>query len=127
VTRPWPPVPRMKNTVKLEAEFVDTVIEMAQALGWLVAHFRPGRTAKGWVTPMQGNPGFPDLVLVHPKQHRVLMAECKSHNGRLTEAQTAWLTALRAAGIEAFVWRPDHMDQVRELLSGGDYRRERGG
>ena len=75
-----------------EAQFTTIVIEMAKALGWLVYHQRPARTAKGWRTALQGHAGFPDLVLA--KDGRVIFAELKSAKGRLSDAQKGWLEAL---------------------------------
>lgn len=108
-----------------EADFSRTVVELAQLLGWRVAHFRPGLTsrvdAKGkpvWVTPVQAEgKGFPDLVLV--KGERLLFAELKSATGKLTPEQQAWLDALRQVpGIEAYVWRPTYWYAVEIALRG---------
>jgi len=46
-----------------EQQLLDAIVQAAKLHGWMVAHFRPALTAKGWRTPMQGDPGFPDLVL----------------------------------------------------------------
>lgn len=54
--------------------------------------------------------GFPDLVLVGPQG--TLFRELKTETGRTSGAQEHWLTALRAAGQDAGVWRPS------SLLSG---------
>src|SRR5437763_860370 len=65
-----------------EAAFTRQVIALARLRGWRAAHFRPGRTARGWRTPVQGEGvGFLDLVLV---RGRVVWAELKSARGRLT-------------------------------------------
>ena len=111
---------------KTEAQFTREVIELAQGFGWLVAHFRPGMTSRVnsqgkqvWVTPMQGNPGFPDLVLV--KSPRLIFAELKREGAKPTEPQRAWLEALEAGGCrdwEVYVWRPRDMETIREILFG---------
>ncbi len=57
-----------------EDNFQQTIIEMAQWLGWKVAHFRTARKADGtWYTPVEADgEGFPDLVLVHEAQRRLI-------------------------------------------------------
>src|SRR5215217_4018452 len=46
-----------------EAECQATIIEAARVLGYRVAHFRAARTMHGWRTPLQGDAGWPDLVI----------------------------------------------------------------
>lgn len=75
-----------------ERELQDAVIELAKLLGWKAAHFRPARTGKGWRTPMQGDPGFPDVVLA--REGRVLFLELKAERGKLSFSQEQWLEAL---------------------------------
>lgn len=89
-----------------EAALLDAVLQFAGVLGYRTYHARPGRTAHGWRTPVQGDgAGFPDLVLVGCQ--RVIFAELKAARGRLRPEQVAWLAALRDAGAECSVWRPD--------------------
>jgi hypothetical protein len=104
-----------------EDQLKDAVIEMAQTFGWLVHHDRPARTEKGWRTAIQGDPGFPDLVLA--RRGMVLVSELKRDTGGLSDEQKAWLYALggtshwdgdgwlikpRASGggLAVGVWRP---------------------
>lgn len=71
-----------------EADFQRTVIDAAQALGWMCAHFRPAQTAQGWRTAVSADgKGFPDLVLV---RDRVLFIELKADRGKQTADQRAW-------------------------------------
>lgn len=93
-----------------EAELQSVVIELAQLKGWLVHHDRPARTAKGWRTPIQGTPGFPDLVLA--RNGRVIFAELKSERGAMRGDQLRWMRELavedvRGADVELEVWRPE--------------------
>jgi hypothetical protein len=82
----------------------DAVIAAAQRLSYLVAHFRPGQTARGWRTPVSADgAGFPDLVMI--RGSRLIVAECKSPRGRLSPEQDRWLAAFRAAGVETWVVR----------------------
>jgi hypothetical protein len=79
------------------------VIDLAHALGWLVAHFRPAQTMKGWRTAVSADgKGFPDLVLV--KGTRLIFAEVKAGGSSPTLEQRAWLTALAGTGVETYVW-----------------------
>lgn len=99
-----------------EAEFQKQVIELAHTFGWLCAHFRTALTTRGWRTAVQGDgAGFPDCVLV---KDRVIFAELKRVGGKPTEAQTAWLDAIRAAGVEAYLWTPDSWPAIIHVLTG---------
>ena len=98
-----------------ESSFQKAIIEYAQRLGYRVAHFRPARTKRGnWITPVAADgAGFPDLVLVGEK---VVYLEVKAQKGRVSAKQTAWIEALRAAGQEAYVVRPDDWDFIEDVL-----------
>lgn len=104
-----------------ESEFQRQVVQLARLWGWRVAHFRPARNGRGgWLTPVAADgAGFPDLVLVHPKRHLLAFAELKSDNGRIRPEQEEWLADLRAAGIEAFVWRPRDWGKIESFLREG--------
>lgn len=93
----------------------DTVIQTAQLLGWRVAHFRAVETKRrGWQVPVAADgEGFPDLVLV---RERVVVAELKSGEGRVSDRQRAWLEWFAYAGAEAYVWRDDDFDAVVATL-----------
>lgn len=96
-----------------EDEFQKQVIELAQKRGWHVAHFRPARVIrKGketWRTPVEGDKGFPDLVLA--RDRIVIHAELKSDSGVVSPEQHAWLMAL--GGV---VWRPKSWPTIEEIL-----------
>jgi len=89
-----------------EATLQAQVLEAARLLGWLVYHTHDSRRSQ---------PGFPDLVLVHPGKRRVLYRELKTQKGRIRPQQQVWLDALAAAGQDAGVWRP------ADWLDGGAY------
>lgn len=100
-----------------ERAFQDAVVAAAGWHGWLVHHCRPGRNRAGAVsTPIQGDVGFPDLVLVHPSRG-TMFAELKSATGRLTPAQQAWHAALYQAGSECHVWRPVDWPAIMKRLA----------
>lgn len=100
-----------------ERQFQDRVIAEARLRGWLVAHFRPLMNRHGkWSTAMQGDPGFPDLVMARPP--RLIFAELKSDKGKTSPAQDAWLAALRGQiDAEVYLWRPDDADYITQVLA----------
>ena len=93
-----------------EADLLAVVIELAQRLGWLVAHQRPAMTRRGWRTAIQGDAGFPDLILVRGATDRLpsslLAVELKSDRGKTTAEQDEWLRVLGICGARSMVWRP---------------------
>ena len=96
-----------------EGELKNTVIAMCRALHLLVAHFRPGKTEKGWRTPVEGDgAGFPDCVIVGPGG--LLFVELKADGKYPTVQQRTWLNALSDAGSPWAIWRPRDLRQ-REI------------
>jgi VRR-NUC domain len=101
-----------------ESVFQTAVIELAHLRGWMVHHCRPGATAGGrWATQIQGDPGFPDLVLArdrsddHPPE--LLFVELKRQQTGVTIAQGLWIRVLSEVAVaacdltvEVFLWRP---------------------
>jgi len=91
------------------------VRECARAFGWLVYHTRDSR---------RSDAGFPDLVLVRPP--RLIFAELKTEQGRLTAEQREWVALLDevwqaqrgtlSRAIEVYVWRPS--DWLRGEIEG---------
>lgn len=106
----------MKTVIETpEAAFQDWLIELACWLGWRVHAERPARTKDGWVTPVQGDPGWPDVVLL--KGSRCIVAELKSAKGRTTIDQDDWLEAFRQVpGIETYVFRPKDAELIERIL-----------
>ena len=60
--------------------------------------------------------GFPDLVLAHPGQKRVIFAELKSEKGLVTKYQQEWLDTLDACGQEVYLWGPGDIENIARLL-----------
>lgn len=58
--------------------------------------------------------GLPDLLLV--RRDRLIFAELKAEDGRLSEPQREWLAALRGASAEAYCWRPSDWQEVLAVL-----------
>ena len=104
-----------------ERDFQRAVVDLARLMGWRVHHTRPALTQRGrWLTPIQGDAGFPDLVLCRPP--RLIVAELKRVGGKPTAEQQGWLDALHAcAGVECYLWTPaDWNAVVRTLTEGGN-------
>lgn len=106
------PRPRLAS----EREYQQTIVRCAKDWGWRVMHTRPaiGRYGRYHV-PIQGDPGFPDLVLVH-RDVGVFFRELKVTT-ILTDDQTLWAQALLAAGAD---WRelrmPRDLDETCQWL-----------
>lgn len=62
--------------------------------------------------------GFPDLVMVHVRNKRVIFAEIKAMKGELSLEQRAWLWDLATAGAEVYVFNPANWNLVVDVLSG---------
>ena len=101
-----------------EAQFQEAVIEYAKARGWLVHAERPARSDKGWRTPVQGDAGFPDLVLA--RNGVVLLWELKSERGRPSEAQEKWIRAIEPKAQlmpRAIMLKPSNWPWIEEVLA----------
>ena len=101
-------IDRMGDGEDVNEKQLDAAVrELATLFGWLRYHTFDSRRSPR---------GFPDLVLVRPP--RLIAAELKAENGRLTAKQAEWLDALgRCPGIETYVWRPQDLDHVASMLS----------
>ena len=99
-----------------ERDFQAVVIAIAKHHGWMVFHPLPAQNGRGqWRTATQGDTGFPDLVLVHPKAG-IIFAELKSAIGKLSDRQQRWINTIIEAGGEAYVWRPSDLEQIKAIL-----------
>jgi hypothetical protein len=98
-----------------EAGFTATVLALAKIRGWHTLHIRPGRTDKGWRTPVQGDgKGFPDLLML--RGSRTIAAELKCGN-KATLEQTVWLQKFQLAGAQVFVWTPADWPEIERELA----------
>lgn len=88
-----------------ERGFLAAVREAAAWAGWLIYHTHDSRRSPA---------GFPDLVLV--RGTRVVFAELKTEQGRVTPAQRRWLDALAATSAEAYLWRPSDWSTIESTL-----------
>jgi hypothetical protein len=119
-----------KTTVKTinpikETDWQKTVIDLAQANGWKVAHFRGAwsKDGKRFVTPVAADgAGFPDLVLA--RRGRVIFIELKTEKGILSGDQLNWQYELYGKPGEMnwikhpeyFVWRPSDYEAIKGVL-----------
>jgi VRR-NUC domain len=92
-----------------EREFMASVVELARYSGYGCV-YHTHRSEKS-------SPGFPDLVLARTDPPDFLMAELKSDFGRLSPDQSLWLTTLRRAGVDVYLWAPKDMDEIVLRLS----------
>ncbi len=90
-----------------EAEFQQQVIDLFTMCGWsLIYHTHDSR---------RSSPGFPDLVMA--RAPRVIFAECKSEEGKLTSEQAKWLWELGACPdpVEVYCWRPSQWGEIESV------------
>lgn len=101
-----------------ENEFSTLVRDVARLAGWRGYHTYDSR---------RSNHGFPDWVFV--RNGRIVFAELKAENGRVSDAQREWLDELEKAegmtdphgyrgGVEVHLWRPSDWDAIVETLTG---------
>jgi hypothetical protein len=111
-------MPTAKPPAELERDFARWLNDAAKMFGWRFAHFRPARTKYGWVTPMEGDDGWPDYVLVRPP--RLIIAELKRlrRPSEVNLGQKVWLDQLDAVpGVEVYLWTPDQRDEILLCLA----------
>jgi len=90
-----------------ERDWRQTVVDYARLHGW--------RVYFAWRSD-HSPAGFPDLTLV--RGERLVFAELKRHDGKLTEPQEAWLADLgRVAGVAVFCWKPVDWPAVQAVLA----------
>ena len=96
-------IPKVNIT---EKAFAGDVAALAKMFGWRRYH-----TWRSIHSPA----GFPDEVLV--RGHRLIFAELKAQNGKVSTEQQAWLDDLKACGrAEVYVWRPADLQRIAEIL-----------
>jgi hypothetical protein len=102
-----------------EDDLLGAILDLCRLKHLHVHHCRPAKTERGWRTPIQGEPGFVDMVIVG--DNGVLFRELKADRGRLSAEQQQWLNRLAFARADAAVWRPAQLrdgtivDQLRAV------------
>lgn len=108
-----------------EAEWQQRITDTADTYGWLWYH-PPANLpyVKGGKRVQPVRKGFPDLVLMHERWHRLIFAELKDRVGKPSDEQLRWLRALAAcdgadgaARVETYLWRPADWPEVLGILS----------
>ena len=101
-----------------EADFQRQVTDLAELLGYQWAHFRPARPRRAGAPPSRDRlgKGWPDLVLIRERDHRLVVIEVKATGGRATADQKRVLDLFRAAGVETFVVWPNGFASIAEWL-----------
>jgi hypothetical protein len=94
-----------------EGHLLRAVVDLAHLHGCLVHHQRPARTATGWRSAIQGDPGWPDVVIAGPRG--LLVRELKTGSARASLDQVAWLSILVRGGVDVAVWRPEDLRSGR--------------
>src|SRR5213083_967778 len=98
-----------------EREFQRYVTDLARLHGWHVWHVpAPMRATKQgtWVGAKEAA-GLPDLVMLHNDPPRLIFAEIKGPDGRLTDIQRTFLRLARQVpGVEAHVFQPGLEDHI---------------
>ncbi len=89
-----------------ERDFQQVVTDLALLRGWCYYHTHDSRRSQA---------GWPDLALWKPG--RFMLREIKTDRGRLTVTQEAAIDGLRAAGVDADVWRPRDLNRIRAELA----------
>lgn len=99
-----------------ELECEATILEAAQIAGWRRHGERPAMSKKGHKTPIKGEAGWPDLILV--KGAQMVCVELKRWPRTPDPAQIAWLEKLdKIPGVVALVlWVPEQMDEFNAQL-----------
>lgn len=107
---------RAKGERATEKQCQSTIVDAARLLGYRVLSIRPAFSRNKFSTPIQGDAGYPDLTLAHPRAG-VIFVELKRSPNRLEPEQVEWRQALTEAGaIWRLVWVPEQLDEfVREL------------
>jgi hypothetical protein len=107
----------MKDAVVIDGKFYprsekvwqDQVLALAKIYEWQYYHtWRSTKSVEG----------FPDLVLLRKK--RIIFAELKGPDHkkqRLSIHQEKWITNLKHAIKEVYVWRPQDWDEVKRVLN----------
>ena len=104
-----------------ETDLKSIVINLAKRAGWLIHHDLPAMNRRGkWATHVEGNVGFPDLLLLSPHHGQVMVIELKAEKGKTTTSQDIWLDAFSLAGIENHVVRPSDLEYITHRLTRPD-------
>jgi hypothetical protein len=105
-----------------EAAFQRQVEQLGRFYGWTLQFHAPDNRpdARGRVQAVTA--GWPDLTLIRVPE--IIFAELKGKKTPVTDDQRLWLDALRACGLEAYLWRPCDFDVLHARLARGRVRQQ---
>lgn len=86
------------NSRMTEKELDQNIDQLARPLGWVFTYHT-------W-NSIHSQPGFPDKVMFHPGQKRIIFVELKRQKGERTSAQLAYGEMIFLCGGEYYLWRP---------------------
>lgn len=96
------------RTYNSEREFQSAILHDAESAGWSL-RYHP-------YSSMRSTAGFPDLTLVNPERGIAVLVEVKTNRGIVSPPQREWLIGLRAAGLNACLWRPRIAGDISDWL-----------
>lgn len=101
-----------------ESAFQNQVISLAEMYGWGPIFHAPAGGKGGRVDRQQRGAGFPDLVMLHVDDRRLLFAELKTDKGLVSAKQRVWIAALQLLGppVEVHLWKPEDWDEMNGIL-----------
>lgn len=109
-----------------ERDFQRAVMELAELSGWETLHVRTSMQQGRYMTATTGTmaKGWPDLVLIHRSQQRLLFIELKADKGRLRPDQSRVLSILwqlvegpTREWAEVYVWKPADWTLIEATLT----------
>ena len=109
-----------------ERDFQRSVMELAELSGWETLHVRTSMQQGRYMTATTGtmSKGWPDLLLIHRSQQRIIWAELKAEKGRLRPDQSRVLSVLwqlvegpTREWAEVHVWKPSDWDTIEATLT----------
>jgi hypothetical protein len=98
-----------------EDELLAGVTDALTMAGWRWTHPRRSDLAL-----MQGDPGLPDIIAVHPTRGIFLAWELKGTGGRPSASQVEWIAGLAAprVRVDARILYPTDYDRALALIVG---------
>jgi hypothetical protein len=90
--------------------WLQRIRDLATGRGWTVAC---------WWRSDHSPPGFPDTMMVHAAQGRLIFIEAKTGDARLSRHQEKWRDLVLGLELEWYVMRPDDEALLVRILDGG--------
>ncbi len=88
-----------------EKDFECQIKELAVLYHWKYYHT--------W-TSIHSPRGFVDVVMA--REERLIFAELKSEQGKVTTYQQEWIEALKETGAEVYLWRPSDFNSIVSIM-----------